>query len=216
MKKQIRIIFATVLIIAFIATLLIWTSSASHFYFTHNLTLQNINTENPSYFQNGPAYQTINNIKYQQKTVGQIEFMIGPPYVNSSEIPIIFQVIPAINFKIDSIEVKFSSSIHKPLTYQPDFYLKPTSEADSQLIELSTSYPYANEVTLKVNHVNIEKLGEFYRELIFSPINPDNSKLLEFNFRLLISMHENSIIQLTSLVLDSQINLVADKLYSTK
>jgi hypothetical protein len=108
----------------------------------------------------------------------------------------------------------FSSSVHNQLTYQPDFYLKPATKSDSQPIEVYNGpYPYANEVTIVAKNLNVASQGKFYQELLFSPTNPDKSKPLEFEFKLLITMHESSLIQLTSLKLDSHFNLGANALY---
>jgi hypothetical protein len=107
----------------------------------------------------------------------------------------------------------FSSSIHNPLTYQPDFYLKPPVESDSQPARLYTRpYPYATEVVLEATNLNQLKQGRFYQELIFSPTNPNLTQPLEFYFNLTITMHENSLIQLTSLKLEQNITLNADQL----
>jgi hypothetical protein len=215
MKRQTMTMLAVFLVIVAISTqLLIWASSTSHFIFTQYLNLQNSLLIGPEYFQTGPAYQTVMDITYLGKTIAQLEITVGPPYVNSSEIPLMLQVTQQLNFELDSVEVTFSSSIHNKLTYQPDFYLKPNAESDTQPIEVYTSTdPYGSEVTLKAKNLNGANQGKFYQELIFSPTNPDTSKSLEFKFKLLITMHEKSLIQLTSLRLDSNLNLAADALY---
>jgi DNA-binding HxlR family transcriptional regulator len=203
---------ALILILLLAASSAIALISINHFIFTQNLELQNIATKGPDYFQNGPIYQTINDITSSGKTVGQVSIIVGPPYANSSEIPLLFEITQSPNFSIDSVEVAFSSSIHNPLTYQPDFYIKPSVESDSKLAQVySSSYPYANEVII-VEKNNPAVQGTFYQELIFSPINPNLSKPLEFYFNLSVTMHENSLIQLTSLKLEKNITLSADAL----
>jgi hypothetical protein len=215
MKRQAMTMLAVFLVtIAISVQLLIWASSTSHFIFTQYLNLRNNFSTGPEYFQDGPAYQTVMDITYLGKTIAQLEIMIGPPYSNSSEIPLLLQVTQQLNFELDSVEVTFSSSVHNELTYQPDFYLKPNAESDSQPIEVYTSTdPYGSEVTLKAKNLNGASQGRFYQELIFSPTNPDTTKSLEFKFKLLIIMHEKSLIQITSLRLDSNLNLAADALY---
>lgn len=90
--------------------------------------------------------------------------------------------------------------------------MKPTSESDAQTIDVHSSYPYADKVTLTAKNLNVDKQGKFYQELIFSPVNPDTSKTLEFNFELSITMHEDSVVKLTSLLLNASFNLSAEAL----
>jgi hypothetical protein len=108
MNRNIRTVFTFGLIIVLFATLLlIWASSTSHFIFTQKVDLQNISQKGPNYFQNGPAYQTLSDIVYSGKRIGQVEITAGPPHVNSSEIPILLQITQTSDSNIDSVKVAF-------------------------------------------------------------------------------------------------------------
>jgi DNA-binding HxlR family transcriptional regulator len=203
--KTVSFILVAILLVSSILVLF----SSSHFIFTQNLELQNIATKGPDYFQNGIAYQTINDIDLSGRTVGHIRMIVGPPYVNSSEIPILLEVTQGQNFRIDSVKATFSSSVSNQFTYEPDFYLKPNPKSNSELADVySNPYPDGNDVTIISNN-NVANQGRFYQELIFSPTNPDLSKPLEFYVNLSITMHESSLIQLTLLKLESNITLNA-------
>ena len=69
--------------------------------FAENLELQNIAIKGPDYFQNGPVYQTINDITLTGRTVGQVIITAGPPYVNSSEIPLLIEIQQSPDFEIN-------------------------------------------------------------------------------------------------------------------
>lgn len=206
--KYIAFILAAILIVSSIIAL----SSPSHFIFTQNLELQNIAIKGPDYFQNGPAYQTVNDITLTGKTVGQVIVIAGPPYINSSGIPLLIEIQQSPDFKIDSIKATFSSSVKNQFTYEPDFYLKPNTESNSQLADVySNLYPNGNDITLISNN-NVANQGKFYQELVFSPTNPDLSEPLEFYINLSIAMHENGLIQFTSLRFEGNITLNASAL----
>lgn len=106
MKKQmIRILTVILVIVAVSTSVLVYASSNS--IFTDSLTLKNISTNGPEYFENGPTYIVIGDIIYSGGIIGQVSVMIGPPYVNSSEIPILFEVTQMANFGLDSVTVDF-------------------------------------------------------------------------------------------------------------
>ncbi len=147
------------------------------------------------------------------RRVGQIEITVGPPYANSSEIPVLLNVNQEPSFRLDEVTIGLSSSIHRPLTCQPDFYLKPTYPSNKYNIECYASpQPYATETMLSAKNLHLASDEGFYQELVFSPTNPDLSIPLEFYFSLSIVMHENSLIQLTSLQLGNSIALNATAL----